>query len=305
MSNNVHETSNGTSFNEEGYVTKKEKRHAGNPLKGMGATFRLLNTYFWRTYYGPILAFVLPQLFLAILGNVFKVEYTLPGIISLSIMLIGVLALPLGMMELKNSTLLKYIGTTKISKGKFVMTAIFYYVAIIFVSVVFSIVLSLALFSSEIFLSDLDGGFKAGLFSGLFSVVGFFNFLFALILATAFSVSVGMAIASFSKTPQQALTISLIISLISMFLAGMIVSVDIIAESPILQWISRFVPFRYTTGNLIVSMTPLPQTEEFLKTLGSAERGLIFTDEFKVIAEGEFQYTVAGQTENNCHNSRS
>ena len=87
-----------------------------------------------------------------------------------------------------------------------------------------------------------------------------------------------------------------------MFLSGMVVPADIIATSNELKVISRFIPYSYTTGNIIVSATSLQQSGIFLSAVtdvngnllsGSAStfvsdnnqvlRDMIFGKEFKIM----------------------
>lgn len=79
-------------------------------------------------------------------------------------------------------------------------------------------------------------GFKFGILGGIFYTFrGIGSFLFAIILHLILVITIGLAIATFSKTPQQALTIAITIVFPSMFLSGMILSVDIIAHSEAMQ----------------------------------------------------------------------
>lgn len=64
--------------------------------------------------------------------------------------------------------------------------------------------------------------------------------------------------------------------LISMFMSGMIIPVDVIAKSSALQWISRFTPLRYSTGNIVVASTPYNQTHGFLNTLSADAKSILF-----------------------------
>lgn len=73
---------------------------------------------------------MLPVLLLAILGNIMRVQYVYPGIIALSIMLIGIISLPLAVMELKSSSLFKYIGASPVDTKRFSIVAIGYYIFI-------------------------------------------------------------------------------------------------------------------------------------------------------------------------------
>lgn len=222
----------------------------------MLATLKLLNSYFWKTIYGPILAFVFPAILLAILGNILRLEYVYPGLIALSMLFLGVIALPLAIMELKGTSLFKYIGSSPVNPLKFTAVVIGFY-AFIAICTGFVIFFStMAFFPTKAFPSK---GFRHGVLGGIFTLKGSFSFYIGSFIHLIFVIVTGLIIATFSRTPQQALTIGLMVTLPSMFLSGMILSVDVIGESPVMNWVSRFIPFRYSTGNLVVAATPVDQ----------------------------------------------
>lgn len=222
----------------------------------MYATLKLLNSYFWKTIYGPILAFVFPIVLLAILGNLMRLEYVYPGIIALAMLFLGIIALPLAIMELKGTSLFKYIGSSPVNPLKFNIVVIGFYAFIAICTGVLICVATMAIFPTKTF---PDAGFKHGVLGGIFTLKGSFSFYIGCAIHLLLVITCGMVIATFAKTPQQALTIGLMVTLPSMFLSGMILSVDVIGESPVMNWISRFIPFRYSTGNLVVAATPVDQ----------------------------------------------
>ncbi len=238
----------------------------------MRATFKLLNSYFWKTLYGPILAFIFPSFLLAILGNIMRIEYVFPGIVAMTTLFIAIQSMPLGLMEVKNSTLFKYIGSTPVNPKRFILSTLLFYVFIIFIAIGLLMVMGAFIFYKKVMLTNTH----EGLYSGLATSVGFFSFIIANALHVILSLAVGITIATLSKTPQQALTISLIVIIPSMFLSGMVLSVDIIAQSSAMQWISRLVPFRYTTGNIVVSMTMENQIGNLMDVLSLDNKRLIF-----------------------------
>jgi len=243
----------------------------------MRATLKLLNSYFWKTFYGPILAFVFPVILLGILGNIFRIEYVYPGIIAMSFLFIGLLSLPLAIMELKQSSLFKYIGSSPVNPIKFSITVILFYVFIAIITAFIILIATIGLFFKQVF---PDSGFRHGILGGIFMTFkGAASFYISTFVHLIFVIVFGLLISTLSKTPQQALTTGLIILIPSMFLSGMILSVDIIGQSPILNWISRLIPFRYTTGNIVISSTPPDQIGDMFQTLPIDQKVLIFKKE--------------------------
>ena len=239
----------------------------------MSILFKTFWIHFIKTYFGIILSVILPVVLLLILGHIFKIQYVLPGVIALSIMSLGIISLPISIMELKSSIILKFVGSTKMSKMKFIITLGLFYIFISFLATILIILMTFALFSSKTF---PHGGFKEGVLSGIFSLSGSISFIISILIHIVFSVSVGFIIASFSKSILQSMAIGITILLVSMFLSGMIIPVDVIARSTLLQWISRIVPFRYSTGNIIIASTPLPQTSDILEQMSIQDKWIMF-----------------------------
>lgn len=224
--------------------------------------FHLFNLYFIKTIYGPALSLIFPSVLLIIMGHIMRLEYVFPGIVAFTSMIITVQAMPLGLMEMKNSTLFKYIGASPVSAKSFIAIVIGYYIFINFIAVFLLMFTAMAVFADDVFT-----GHRSGLFSGIVTLKGFFSFLLANLLHIALGLSIGVAITTFAKTPQQALTFGLLIVFPSMFLSGMVVTVDIIASSKAMQIVSYLMPFKYTTGNIIISATPIGQMGDFLELL--------------------------------------
>lgn len=239
----------------------------------MNATLKLVNAYFWKTYYGPVFAIIFPILMLAILGNILRIEYVYPGIIALSAMFVGILSMPLLMSELKQSSLFKYIGTTALTPLKFMVVIIFYFFVVTIFSTTLILLMTMAFFSKKVFPHH---SYNDGIFSGLGMPTGALSFIFSWLLHFGFSMALGIFMFSFINSGQHMAVIAFAIAIPSMFLSGMILSVDIIAKSEVMQWLSRFDPFRYTTGNLIVSATPKDQLGDLFHALSADDKKLIF-----------------------------
>lgn len=240
--------------------------------------FSLFNSYFFKTIYGPILSLLFPSVLLIVMGHILRLEYVFPGIVAFCSMLITVQVMPLGIIEMKTSTLFKYIGSSPLSSRAFIIIIILYYIFINIISIF------ILMFTAMIFFKDaVFTGHKVGLFSGIVTTSGGLSFFAANLMHTILGLSIGVAISTFAKTPQQALTLGLLIVFPSMFLSGMVVTVDIIAQSKAMNIISYFMPFKYTTGNIIVAATPSPQIGDFLDLLVLDENNVKSTANLKAI----------------------
>lgn len=257
----------------------------------MISTFKLINSYFWKTIYGPIIAFIFPILLLLVIGNIFTIQYIYPGIIAMSMLFICTLLLPISIMELKQSSIFKYIGSSPINPFKFTFVIIGFYVLISLISSFIVLATTFWDFRYEVYPSK---GFAYGILGGIISFPGIFYFLLSLIIHLLFVIIVGLLISTISKTAQQALTISLIILIPSIFLSGMIVSVDIIAESSFLNWMSRMNPFRYSTGNMVIASTPKDQIGDMFQTLTYEQKEIIFAEK-TLSADGQITFEYGGE----------
>lgn len=228
-----------------------------------------------------------PLLMLAILGNILRIEYVYPGIIALSTMFVGILSMPLLMSELKQSSLFKYIGTTPTTPLKFISTVLIYFLVVAVFSTTFILLMTMAIFSKKVFPHH---HYSEGIFSGLGTISGSLSFIFSWLLHFAFSMAIGIFMFSVMNSGQHMAVVAFAIAIPSMFLSGMILSVDIIAKSEVMQWLSRFDPFRYTTGNLIVSATPRDQMGDLFQALSAGDKRKIFNfwSKFKDINGSEF-----------------
>ena len=201
----------------------------------VGAVLRLFNSYFIRSFIGPFFAFVFPLLIYLILGSLMDKKLVFAGCVAMAGMGIGTTNLPVAIVELKSSILLKRIGASPVKSRTFTLVIIFYY----------SIVITIATFWLMLWAVILDGGFSA--LESLGSVHGFFAFFYGSTINGIFSISLGFAISSVSKSVAAAQGFGMMIYFPFTFLSGMFISPDVIAGNDIMLFISRLIPARYTT----------------------------------------------------------
>ena len=257
----------------------------------MISTFKLINSYFWKTIYGPIIAFIFPILLLLVVGNIFKIQYIYPGIIAMSMLFVCTLSLPISIMELKESSIFKYIGSSPVNPLKFTFAIISFYILISLISSVIILIITFLAFKDDV---SPAKGFEFGILGGIISFPGIFFFLISLSIHLLFVIIIGLLISTISKTAQQALTIGLIILIPSIFLSGMIISVDIIAQSSFLNWVSRINPFRYSTGNMVIASTPKDQIGDMFQTLTYEQKEIIFAKD-TLSADGQITFEYGGE----------
>lgn len=220
----------------------KAEMHLDNARRGgILAVYKLFNRYYIKSFFGPFFTFVFPVMLYGILGSIMDHKILFPGLVAMSAMSSGISGMPFSILELKKSVLMKRIGASPVKPATFTTVIITYYTFTIFISIFWLMIWAL------IFYQDTS------MFNSMGSTTGFFGFFYGNILNIVVSLAIGFAVSSISKSEVQAQTIGMLIYFPSTFLSGQFVSIDMIANSEVMNWISRFIPFRYTTMIIVES----------------------------------------------------
>lgn len=262
---------------------------------GIWAIYKLFNRYYIKSFFGPFFTFAFPVIILAILGSLMDVTYMFPGIVSMTAMSSGITGMPFAIMELKKSVLLKRIGASPVKASKFTVVIITYFTFMIFMSILWLMLWLVILHPTK---TDMFGGLIKN--NGL----SFIAFIYGNVINIVLSLSIGFAIASIAKGEQQAQAIGMLIYFPSTFLAGQFISIDVISQNEVMNWISRIIPFRYTTmlvvsswqGNnpfaieAIYGVVPL-SAEEIMKEIASGNLNVIPWK--RIVVYEEFEPIIA------------
>lgn len=218
--------------------------HIGSARAGkVSSIYKLFNRYYIKSFFGPFFTFVFPVLIYAILGTLMDYKLMFAGVCAMSGMS-GLTGMPFSILELKKSVLLKRIGASPVKTSTFTVVIVTYFVATIFLSVLWLMLWALIIHQNP------------SMFDFLGTVKGFFAFFYGNILNIVISISLGFFVASISKNEQQAQAISMLIMFPSQFLSGMFITIDTIAANDVMNWISRIIPFRYSTMYLVSAQIP-------------------------------------------------
>ena len=212
---------------------------------GIIAIYRLFMRYYFKSFVGPFFNFVFPVLIFAILGELMNPAYMLPGIIAMVAAAQGIMNMPFAIIELKKSVLLKRIGASPVKPIKFTIVIVTWYTFMVLASVMWLMLWALILHPSEI----------DTLYSGLGKHHGasLIGFIYGNLLNIIVCLMIGFAIASFAKSENHAQAIGMLFYFPSTFLAGQFIAIDTIAQNEVMNWISRFMPLRYTTAIVVSS----------------------------------------------------
>lgn len=221
--------------------------------RGIFAVYRLFNRYYIKSFFGPFYSFVFPVLIYSILGTLMNAKLLFPGMIAMTALSTGLQSMPGAIIDLKKSVLLKRIGASPVKPSTFTLAIVTYYMMIISLSILWLMMWAMIMFKDE------------SVFDPLKTIIGAFGFLYGNLMNIAVSIGIGFALAAVGKSSLQVQTIGMLIYFPATFLSGHFVSVDLIAKSEVMNWISRFIPFRYTTMTIVESWNG---TSEFRDIIG-------------------------------------
>ena len=212
---------------------------------GFFAVFKLFNKYYLKSFFGPFFSFVFPIIILAILGSLMPIQLIFPGIVAMTSMSVGTMGMPLSILEIKQSVLLKRIGASPIKPKIFTFVIITYFLFVMILAMFWIMLWGIILNSNNDKLWAL--------FDNLSSIKGFFGFFIGNISNIVLSLSIGFLVATIAKNPVKAQAISMMIYFPSAFLSGQFIDIGTITSSPFMNVISQLIPFRYTSMQVIAS----------------------------------------------------
>lgn len=102
---------------------------------GFFAVFKLFNKYYLKSFFGPFFAFVFPIIILSILGSLMPIQLIFPGIVAMTSMSVGTMGMPLSILEIKQSVLLKRIGASPIKPKIFTFVIITYFLFVMILAI--------------------------------------------------------------------------------------------------------------------------------------------------------------------------
>lgn len=224
----------------------------------MPATLKLINKYFWRGYIGPVFAYGIPLLLVLFIGRIIGPEYIIPGAFAIPTLSTLLVFMPQTVFEFKNSSILKRIGATPIKPWIFLISiALFNFV------IVASAFLFIFLACFAIFYDSLAGVVEAIPMSPYFRPDFMYmikhadwgNFIYASVLMMILAISIGLFIASVSRSTLFIQSIGVSLLLIVLFVGPVILPMSMVADIPVIKYVGYLVPLKYSIGLVIESFT--------------------------------------------------
>lgn len=231
-------------------------------LLSMNALFSLINNHFFKSIINPFFAFLFPAIFVAILGMMLGYSALLGGLIAIPSMTIALFVLPFTIFEFKSSVLLKRIAVTNIKPWMFLFAMITYYFAIVIVSTIITILLSMALFSQywtkgELISpplkdTDVSTPFQPQIYAPslqeYFMNASWGGIIWGVIMNSLIGSSIGFLVVSFAKSSLILQGVLLPILILSQFLSAMVLPISMVKNIDAIWGLTYASPFRYSTG---------------------------------------------------------
>lgn len=242
-------------------------------LKRNWALFKLVNSAFWRSTEKWFMSFVFTFLFVAVFGCINQAilladtpsgnnlvpaltfKSSLTGLASLMVISAGLNGMPVSIMEIKESVLMKRIGSTPIKPWMFILTVSFFY------SIVMTAQILITMFTIFLFFGSQDFSFGSEtvtgnqlFFTGFEVKIGeitksfstnWGSYIFGLFYTKMLSVFLAVLIVSLTRKSASASMIGMMVFFWSMFLSGMLFPLSTISRINVLYVLSFFSPFRY------------------------------------------------------------
>lgn len=238
----------------------------------MKALIKIINLYFWKSIIGPFFAFGFPIIFIAILGMLLGFNTMFGGLLMISSMSVSLTSMPQAIFEFKRSSLLKRIGVTPIKPWMFILVAAIYYLVVMLLGTFFSIVMGIAIFSSNMdvgkeilsttppFIPGYNNANNGPLVSftlnQLLNSINWGGFIWSLLLNIMIGLSIGMLLVSLSKSTIMIQGIGIPILILSQFLSAQVLPPYMVREIDAIWYLGYISPFKSTTILMFQSWNP-------------------------------------------------
>ena len=228
----------------------------------MKALIRLYFMAWWRSFVGPFFSLGFPLIMLFLLGQFIPYSSFAPTYLAYCAITLGVQSLSISLVQFRNSSLIKRIGQTPITRKQFIFSIItFNFVLIIIASLVtlFGMYLfqQLGIVKLEHFVQvvQVEGGKtsfvnKAISSSIIWSNIQILNVIVLQLVASFFSIALGIWLGTICSTAEKASGLGLTFYFILSFLSGIFFPLKQIQGAKALDSMSRAIPMRPVSEGL-------------------------------------------------------
>ena len=193
--------------------------------------FKLVHKLFINSHMSTFIAFFYPLIFVSILSNVASPNYMVMGVASLIPIIIGVQVMPIILITLKRSSILKRMGATNTKSSDLTLVFVMYFSIVAIVSTVFNIGIGISIYSSKMDLGIIDWG----------------QLVLAMSLGILIGISVGMMVSAVVKKVDIAILVGMLLTLPGAFLTSEFLPPSMVNEWGIIRYISFIFPQKIAT----------------------------------------------------------
>jgi hypothetical protein len=111
-------------------MSKKDIVFTRKRKNGIFSVMKIFHKYFFKSFFGPFFTFLFPIMLLGILGSLMNPSALTVGILGMSGASMGLMSLPVAILSLKESVLLKRIGASTVSEKEFTSAIIIYFISL-------------------------------------------------------------------------------------------------------------------------------------------------------------------------------
>lgn len=218
--------------------------------KAISSLFKLVNSYYWKSVFGPITTFFMPAIYIVLIGFILGYENTMGGFLSVAATMVTLGSMPTALFEFKNSSLLKRIGATPIKPVTFLLTISSFYFLLIIAGTVFSLLFSIAVFSGYWNQGRLLSGSGASAIYApsllsILSQVSWGQFVYGQLINVLVALAMGLAIVSISKAQSMVSGICMALLITTQFISGQILPIVSIKQIPAIWYLGYILsPFK-------------------------------------------------------------
>ena len=231
----------------------------------MSALIRLYFISWWRGIIGPFFSIFFPLMMLFLLGQFVPYNVFAPTYVAYCAITLGVQSLAVSLVQFKNSSLIKRIGQTPITRKQFIFSIIvFNFILIIFA--ICTTLIGMYLLETinavkivhytkvpEFVDGKLEFIEKAKDFSITWDKIQVKFVVMLAIIASFFSIACGIFLGTVCNSAEKANGLALIIYFIMTFLSGIFFPLSYIKNTKSLDFMSRAIPLRPVAQGLAES----------------------------------------------------
>ena len=229
------------------------------------AIMPLMKLYFmswWRGFIGPIFALVFPPLILFMLGQFTPFNTIAPSYILYCSLTLGIQSFAISFVQFRNSSLIKRIGQTPVTRKHFVLSLFLFNFLLILLSSIFIILVmwfyqEFNLVQTEVWSNApiiKDGVVTISRISTsakiIWENVQWLWVLAITIIGLIFSLSAGLFIATIGKTVERTNGLGLLALFCLTFLGGVFFPIELLQRAKVLEYWSLTTPMRYLSQAL-------------------------------------------------------